>query len=65
MRRLPCLERWQRELATGDRTKTTFDALQRAASAEASAREWYEIGIPGLAEKELRRAAEIILEEAA
>ena len=65
MSRFPCLEQWQRELAAGDRTKTTFDALQRAASAEASAREWYEIGIPALAERELHRAAEIILEEAA
>ena len=65
MKRFPVLEQWERELASGERTKTTFDALQRAASAETSAREWYEIGIPALAERELHRAAEIVLEGAA
>ncbi len=42
----PALDAWRAELAWGERTPTTLDALYRAACAEANAREFE--GIPAL-----------------
>ena len=46
----PALDAWRAELARGERTRTTFDPLFRAACAEANAAE-FQSSIP-----ELRRA---------
>ena len=45
-RRYPALEAWRQELARGERSPTTFDALHSAACAEANAAEFE--GIPQL-----------------
>ena len=46
----PALQLWWDELRAGKRTKTTFDALWRAACEEMTAKEWAESGISELAE---------------
>ncbi len=53
----PALGFWRAELARGERTTTTVDALWRAACAEASA---LEALTPNSAAKDLRRARDII-----
>ena len=58
--RFPALELWHDERRAGLRTKTTFDALYGAASAEADAREFYGMRIPELGDSCMKRAAEII-----
>lgn len=55
---------WRKELAAGQRTVTTFDALWGAASEEASAREFALDRLPEIVERCLLKAAEIILEGA-
>jgi hypothetical protein len=58
--RTPALDAWRRELATGQRTTTTFDALFHAASAEQHAVEHITMGLPGIAESYLREARRLI-----
>lgn len=53
----PALDAWRRELATGQRTRTTFDALWRAACAEMAARE---APVPEIRESCLAEARRII-----
>jgi hypothetical protein len=60
--RTPALDAWRKELAAGQRTKTTFDALSRAACAEAAALEF--ANIPALAAAYRDDARRIILEAA-
>ncbi len=65
MRRFPALETWRAELARGERTRTTFDAVWRAACAEANAAEAFSAGVPGLAGDFLADARSIIRKAAA
>ena len=55
--RTPALDAWRRELAAGKRTKTTFDALWRAACAEMYV---LEAPTPELRIKPLARAREAL-----
>ncbi len=57
------LDAWRQELRAGQRTATTFDALWRAACAEANAREAEAMGLPGLAVAFQRDARAIIIAE--
>jgi len=59
----PALTAWRAELAAGERTPTTFDALWRAACEEANALEAHAAGLPGLAVAFLVDAREIIHDE--
>jgi hypothetical protein len=56
----PALTAWRRELATGERTKYTFDALWRAACAEAEALEFLGQRLPSIAAACRLRAQRII-----
>ena len=56
----PALTAWRREIAAGERTTTTFDALWRAACAEQTALEYLEMGLPLLAETARDEARRII-----
>lgn len=58
--RYPALATWRAELAAGQRTAHTFDALYRAASAETHALEAEANGLPGIAAGCRRDAREII-----
>lgn len=58
----PALDLWRKELAAGARTTATFDALWKAACAEAAAREF--ANIPELADAYLRDARRIVLDAA-
>lgn len=58
--RTPALDAFRRELAAGERTATTFDALWRAACAEANALEANAAGLPRLAAGFLADAREIV-----
>ena len=60
--RYPALDAWARELRAGDRTRTTFDPLWRAACEEANAREFAHI--PALHRICMWKAARIIREAA-
>jgi hypothetical protein len=55
--RTPALDTWRRELATGQRTRTTFDALWRAACAEMAA---LEAPVPEIRDSCLAEARRII-----
>ena len=59
-RRFPALALWHDELDAGVRTPTTFDALYRAACAEADAREFYGMRIPELGDRSMAQSREII-----
>jgi len=63
-RRYPALELWRAELAAGQRTPTTFDALWRAACAEMWALEHADMGLQAIADGFERDAARIILDAA-
>jgi len=56
----PALAVWRRELATGKRTATTFDALWRAACAEMHAQEAAAARLPQIADAYRREAREIL-----
>jgi hypothetical protein len=56
----PALDAWRRELAAGERTRTTFDALWRAACEEANALEAAAAGLPQLAQGFQQEAYRII-----
>ncbi len=60
----PALDLWWRELAVGKRLKTTCDALWLAAAEEYAAKEWYESGLPKIAES-CRSTARRIVHDAA
>lgn len=55
----PALDAWRAELARGERTRTTFDALWQAACAEANAAE-FESSIPELHRAFMAEARRII-----
>jgi hypothetical protein len=56
----PALRGWLAELASGERTTQTFDALWRAACWEQSAVNAAALGLDASARQDLRRAAEIL-----
>jgi hypothetical protein len=56
----PALRAWRAELASGERTTRTFDALSRAACWEQSAVDAAALGLVASAREDLRRAAEIL-----
>jgi hypothetical protein len=60
----PALGVWHKELRRGERTRTTFDALWRAACWEQSALDAAALGFGRAAREDLRRAAEILTEAA-
>ena len=60
----PALNAWRAEVASGERTRDTVDALWRAACEEANALEAAAAGLPDLAEHFRRDAYKIISEAA-
>ena len=58
--RTPALDAWRRELAAGERTATTFDALWRAACEDMNALEAGRAGLIGTSARCRREAQEII-----
>lgn|GEM_PF-3278746 len=60
----PALHAWRAELARGERTRSTFDHLWRAACAEQSALEFEQDGLPSIAEWFRADARRIICEAA-
>jgi hypothetical protein len=56
----PALTEWRRQLAAGERTTHTFDALWRAACAEAGAEEHERDGLPAIAASLRREAGRIV-----
>ena len=62
-RSTPALDAWHREIAAGDRTLATFDALWRAACREQLALDHAEF--PGVAARYRREAADIVRQAAA
>ncbi len=58
--RTPALTAWRQEIAAGERSQTTFDALWDAACAEMSALEFDAQGLLGLAASCQRDAQRIV-----
>jgi hypothetical protein len=58
--RTPALDAWRAELARGDRTTLTFDAVWRAACWEQSALEAAAVGLEAAALRDLHCAREVI-----
>ncbi len=56
----PALDTWRRELAAGLRTRTTCDALWRAACAEKNALEAAAAGLSATAVEYRREAAQLV-----
>jgi hypothetical protein len=61
MKPIGALRLWHEELRAGVRTPYVFDALWAAASREAQAQDFDQIGAKGVADSCRREAAEILL----
>ena len=62
--RYPALAEWQRQVAAGERSRTDFDGLWRAACCEQWAYDFAAWGLPEIAASFRRDALEIIEREA-